>query len=173
MSHDVVLKPPLHARLSRRGTAEIELVLSVVVLISILMLIVGATKLAVARLDTARSAQSEAFLDATTAPTPAYADDSQLPPIDGIATVRPRTSKTEPTFRDPPPKSRSNAGNHQTLPPFTIGGKAGPAGPPWSYPAYPVGAADLTATEQWFVDYITESHAPLINPLRLAPSWTP
>src|SRR5690349_14017865 len=73
----------------RRGTAEIELILSVAVLMTIMFLALGAMRLAAARLSTARTANVEAFRNATVESTPMYTGDPGLPPVDGIGAVRP------------------------------------------------------------------------------------
>jgi hypothetical protein len=155
-----------------RGTAEIELILSVVLLITIMMLALGAMHLATARLDTANNATFQAFNNANTGQTPQYTDDGDLPPIDGIGSVRPgmpnRTHVPRPTTQ-----VSVYAGDKQTLPPVTIGGKAGLTSPAWTYSAYPVGGNDEQATQQWFLNDAAESHTYLTDPLRLAPPWTP
>jgi hypothetical protein len=160
-------KPPRH-----RGTASIELILSVVLLITIMMLGLGAMHLATARLDTSNNATFEAFSNATTGQTPQYTDDGDLAPIDGIGSIRPgmpnRTHVPRPTTQ-----VSVYAGDNQTLPSTTIGAKAGLTSPAWTYSAYPVGGADEQATQQWFLDDAAESHTYLTDPLRLAPPWTP
>ena len=160
-------KPP-----RRRGTASIELILSVVLLITIMMLGLGAMHLATARLDTSNNATFEAFSNATTGQTPQYTDNGDLTPIDGIGSVRPgmpnRTHVPRPTTQ-----VSVYAGDNQTLPSTTIGAKAGLTSPAWTYGAYPVGGNDEQATQQWFLDDAAESHTYLTDPLRLAPPWTP
>ena len=156
----------------RRATADIELILSVGLMVTILMLGLGAMHLAIARLDTSNQATFEAFNNATTGQNPMYTDDSDLTPIDGIGSIRPgmpnRTHVPKPTQQ-----VSVYAGSGQTLAPVTIGSKAGLASPPWTYSAYPVGNADEDATQQWFLDDASESHTFLTDPLRLAPAWTP
>ncbi|QOV88401.1 hypothetical protein [Humisphaera borealis] len=155
----------------RRGTAEIELVLSVVVMITLLMLTLGAMKIAIARLDTANTAEFEAFYDATSAQDPQYTGYSDLTPIGGVGNVRPglpdRTHVAKPTAR-----VTISTGNRESLTTET-GGKAGLISPAWNYSGYPVGSADHVVTGGWFGDYANESHGQLTDPLRLAPAWTP
>jgi hypothetical protein len=157
---------------ARRGTAEIELILSVVVLLTVMFLALGAMRIAAARLSTARTANVEAFRNATIDATPMYTGDGGLPPVDGVGAVRPGLPNRTHV---PRPKQDVSvaAGDRQTLPPVTVGGKAGTAGPPWTYSAYPVGGQDEADTEQWFLDDAAESHTNLTDPLRLAPAWTP
>jgi len=167
-----VLVYAAHRISHHRGTAEIELILSVVLLITILMLSLGAMRIAVERLNTSNAATFEAFSNATTGQTPQYTDDTDLVPIDGIGSIRPglpnRTHVPRPTTQ-----VSVYAGNKETLPAATIGAKAGLASPAWTYSAYPVGGADAQATQQWFLDDAAESHTYLSDPLRLAPAWTP
>src|SRR4051812_36566113 len=71
----------------RRGTAEFELILSVVVLLTVMFLALGAMRIAVARLGTARTAGVEAFRNATVESTPMYTGDGGLTPVDGVGAV--------------------------------------------------------------------------------------
>ena len=165
-------KPPLIInRPLRRGTAEIELVLSIVVLISLLMLTLGAMKIAIARLDTANTAEFEAFFDATSAQDPQYTGSSDLAPIEGVGASRPglpnRTHVAKPTA-----EVTISTGNRDALT-TTVGGRAGLASPAWNYSAFPVGSADRAVTGGWFSDHVNESHGQLTDPLRLAPAWKP
>src|SRR5688572_17277546 len=123
-------------RRSRRGTAEIELILSVVVLITIMMLAIGAMRIGMARLETARSATFEAFRNATTDPVPLYTGDGDLEPIPGVGSVRPGLPNRTHVPR-PEAEVTVYAGNKESLPPVTVGGRAGLASPPWTYSAYP------------------------------------
>jgi hypothetical protein len=156
----------------RRGTADIELMLGTAILVTVLMLVLGAMKIAVARLEMSRTATFEAFENATSDPVPQYTGDGELQPLDGITSVRPglpnRTHVPRPTK-----EVSVYAGNKETLPPFKLGARAGLAGPPWAFSAYPVGGQDLTDTQNWFLNYGSESHTWLTDPLRLAPPWTP
>src|SRR3954468_2737276 len=135
---------------SRPGTAEIELILSVAVLMTVMFLAMGAMKIAAARLSTARTANVEAFRNATVESTPMYTDDSGLTPVDGVGAVRPGLPNRTHVPREKQDVS-VYAGNKETLPPVTVGGKAGVAGPPWTYSAYPVGGQDAADTAQWFL----------------------
>ena len=154
------------------GTADIELILSAVVLITILMLALGAMQIGIARLDTARSATFEAFSNATTGATPQYTGDSDLQPIDGIGSVRPGLPNRTHVPR-PETDVAVYAGNKQTLPTATVGSKTGLASPAWIFSAYPVSGQDETDTEQWFLQDASESHTFLTDPLRLSPAWEP
>jgi hypothetical protein len=143
------------------------------VLVTILMLALGAMRIGVARLDTAGTASFEAFRNATSGPVPLYTDDRDLAPIDGTGAVRPGLPNRTHVPR-PEQTVSVYAGNNETLPDVTVGAKAGLAGPPWTYSAYPVGGQDRADTEQWFLDYAGESHTTdLGDPLRLAPAWAP
>lgn len=155
----------------RRGTAEIELILSVTILISILVLTVSAMRIGVARLDTVGQAVRDAFRDATVERNPRHTGDGELSPLEGIGSVRsgmPNRTHVRRAER----KVAVNTGD-TPMPDVTVGGKAGLAGPSWTFPAYPVGGGDRAETEGWFMDYVGESHDELTDPLRLAPAWTP
>ena len=161
---------PFHRH--RRGTAEFELILSVVVLSTILMLSIGAMRVGMARMETARNAQFEAMKDAITAQSPQYTGDPRLQPIGGVGEVRPgfpnRTHVPRPTA-----DVTVQDGNNGTLPPITVGGSAGLASPAWTYWGYPLGSEDRDASENWVRGYVTESHGDIVAPLRLAPAWEP
>ena len=163
---------PAGAAARRRAVAEIELILSAVVLITVLVLSLGAMKIGLARLDTAHGAAFEAFHNATADPTPQYTGDADLAPIDGTASERGGLPNRTHVPR-PAAEVDVYAGNKQSLPPVQVGGKAGLAGPAWTYSAYPVGGQDQDATRQWFLDYAAESHTFLDDSLRLAPAWRP
>lgn len=162
---------PTRFAFARKGTAEIELVLSIVVLITLLTLTVGAMRIALARLDTANTAQFEVQFDATSSEDPQLTGRGDLTPIDGIGASRPglpqRTHVATPTA-----EVRVSAGNREQIE-TTVGGKAGLISPAWNFAAYPVGGSDRDVTGDWFGTYTEESHGQLVSPLRLAPAWQP
>jgi len=155
----------------RAGTAEIELVLAVMVLVTLLMLTLGAMRIAVARLDTANEAQFEAFQDATAAATPRHADGSDLEPLPGVGQFRPGLANRTHVVR-PTTQVVVSAGNRESIS-AEVGGRAGLPSPAWTYWAFPVGGDDRATTAGWFEEHADESHGPLADPLRLAPSWKP
>ncbi len=155
----------------RRGTAEIELVFSVVVLICIFMLLGSGVKLMLARLEMVQTADFQAMQNATAGGTPQYTDDADMPAIDGIGAVQPGLPNRMHVPR-PNTSVTVNAGNGQTQAPVQIGSYAAVGSPSWTYSAWPVGS-DQSATEQWFESFADESHSELVAPLGLAPVWTP
>src|SRR5512140_1312292 len=73
----------------RSGSADIELLLGVIVIITVLLLVRSSFKLAIARLDTSETALYEAQHNATGDSPPQYTDDGSLPPVGGFVDVRP------------------------------------------------------------------------------------
>ncbi len=154
----------------RRGTAEIELLLSAMVLISLLLVVRSAMKIALGRMGTTANSSFTAIHNATAGSTPQYIDDQDLQAIDGVGSVRPGLPS-----RMHVPRLTLPISVHSTNPPVhvvNIGSSAAVAGPPWIFSAYPV-PNDQQATQQWFLNYVDDSHSELIGPLLMAPAWTP
>ena len=157
---------------ARRGTAEIELLLSIIVLISILMLVVGTVHIGMARLNTVEDAAYRALGNAATGGTPLYTNDPALSEITTIADIRPGMPNRTHVVVSQKQVSVSPSVN-QTLPPTNVHAYAGAISPAWTFSAYPAIATDSQATQTWFETYVTESHQELIDPLVLAPPWAP
>ncbi len=160
----------------RRGTAEIELLLSISVLIVLLNGTIFFRKLGHARLGGLQTTGFEAFQDATQANPPQYATNPVDSPVDGFTSVRPGLPNRlhEPKISTPVSVvfiDQSNPQNSSTTNATMVASSALPS-PSWTFPAYP-DSADETATSQWFQNYVQESHQELIDPLGLAPAWTP
>ena len=155
----------------RRGTAEVELLLSVIVLLALLFLVRGGYQLMLARMDMIHTAGFRAMQEATASGNPQYTDDGDMPALDGIDAVRPGLPNRMHVPRLTTTVS-IDSGANQTLSPKTVGGMAAVASPSWTYSAWPVGS-DRSATTQWFQTYADESHSELVYPLGLAPVWTP
>ena len=154
----------------RRGTAEIELLVSAFVLIGMLFTVKSALTIAQARVTATTAANFHAFNDATAARDPRYSEDQEMQPIDGIGAMRPGLPN-----RMHVPRLVDKIYNVGTTPPvhmFDLHTSAAVLGPPWIFSAYPV-QGDQQATRQWFMDYVDESHSELISPLLLAPAWNP
>ncbi len=154
-----------------RASADIELLVSSVVLITILFLSLSAMKIGVARLQTVHTAVVNVFHDATVEPTPQYLQDPSALNIDGIAVVRPGLP-TRVHITHPSTTVKVTAGKDDTPSPAQIGATAALISPTWTFSCYPV-TADQTIVEKWFTDYADESLSALRDPLGLAPSWTP
>lgn len=154
----------------QRGTSEIELLVVCLLLIVIMNATVFCRQLGSARLGGQQIAAEEAFHDATQAAVPVYADDAANPPTDGFASVRPGLPNRLHVPHDLTNVALANASSG--FAPVTLKASAALAGPSWTYPAYP-DSGDEAATSQWFLDYVAESHQELVDPLGLAPPWTP
>jgi len=157
--------------LSRRGTAEIEMILICTILITLLMLAMGAMRIGVARLGTTASASFQAFNDATASGNPQFTGDAAVPPIDGVDTIRPGFPNrvSDPTASANPAGGTGMAGVGYSA---NVGFQAAAISPTWNYSGFPVGS-DQTFNSQWLTSYVDESHANLYVPLGLAPAWTP
>ena len=156
----------------RRGVAEIELLLIVTVFITLLMLTRGAMQLGLARLESSETAALEAYQDASANSPPAYTSDPALQMITGYSDLRPGLPNRVHVTR-PEKDVTVFSGTDEPLPPFTVGAKAGFAGPAWAFSAYPAGQTDYDQHGTWFDNYVDESHVELITPLGLAPAWPP
>ncbi len=141
-----------------------------VVLVSLLLMSMGAMKIGVARLSESRDVTYKAFNDATAGAPPQYTADATVTPIPGIESLRPTlplrvsqpTDSTDVTVLTG--NSRFNA---------TVGATAAVISPSWTCNGYPVGQEDQQATLQWMQSYIDESHSNVNYPLGLAPAWPP
>jgi hypothetical protein len=159
------------ARGRRRGIVEIELLLTITLIVAILFLMRGAMNIALARMQTSQSAGFLAFHDVLAAPAPQYTAPSGLREIVGIGAVRPAL----PSRVHAPYELRDVVVRGGDVAPITavqIGGKSGLIGPFWSYSGHPF-YADRSAVELWFLEYVGESHEEFIGPLMLAPPWPP
>ena len=158
----------------RRGVAEIELLLVICVIITLLMLTRGAMQLGLARLDTAETAAVEVNKDATDHHhPPMYTNDPSLQMVTGYSNIRPGLPNRVHVLWPEKQVTIYTGDSSQPPSPFTVGGKAGMMGPPWAYSGFPAGPMDVDALAAWFDDYVSESHEELIAPLGLAPSWRP
>jgi hypothetical protein len=160
--------PPEH----RRGTAEIELLLSILVLISILLLVSAGARIGLARLNALQTVENQALGNAATGQIPLYIGDPALTEVTAEWDDRPGL----------PNRSHVAHAQHQitiltgggeSIPPANISALAGAISPGWTMSAYPVGGSDESMTANWFDGFIADSHPELVAPLLLAPSWTP
>lgn len=157
---------------TRAGTAEIELLLLVVIFITLLMLVKGSMELGLARLQTAEDALLQVFRDATMASPPQYDADQSLRTVIGYGEIRPGLPLRSHVSR-PERDVTIYGGDKEPLPPFTVGASAALPSPAWAYSGHPYVPADRQATQFWFEDYVPESHSELIEPLGLAAPWPP
>ncbi|MEI8196316.1 MAG: hypothetical protein WCI73_10435 [Phycisphaerae bacterium] len=161
----------------QRGTADIEMLLAVLLLITFLFLLKGLGSLGMSRLEGTGLARFAAFHDATAADLPVYSPEKisvagqDTTPYPGYLTLRgqpylplrmhvPRLTKEVKVF----------AGD-QFLDPVTLHSDAMLPSPAWTINAYPV-IGDRSITQTWFENYANESVANLRTPLELAAPWT-
>jgi hypothetical protein len=165
---------------SPRGTAEIELILIIPILLALLFLAKGSLGLGAARLQNGFQAEQTAYSDATT-PTAAPADSASgnLAPTVGFVSDLPNLPDTLPN------RMHVSTGTvnytpaaHVPLNPITMTEQAAFASPAWAYSAWPAGNSggfqDSTATDNWFSDYAAQVRDnTAITALGLSPSSPP
>lgn len=154
----------------RRGTAEIELLLSVFALVGILLLTLAAVRIALARLSTADESSLRAARYVATGEE--AGDTEPFTPTTGYTNIRPGLPNRAFAPRNTQSVTITQGGENASTT-ITLKGTAAAIAPAWTYPADPTGGADYAANEQWFSNYIDESHGALIGPLQLAPAWPP
>jgi hypothetical protein len=162
-----------NARTARtRGTAEIELLLSILVLISILLLVSAGARIGLARLNSLQTVENQALGNAATGNVPLYTDDPALPEVTREWDDRPGLpNRTHVAHAQQQVTILTGGG--ESVPPANISAIAGAISPGWTMSAYPVGGGDESMTATWFDGFIADSHPELPAPLLLAPSWKP
>ena len=164
----------------RRGTAEIETLILVPVLLGIIALIYAAYNIGSGRLHNAFNAEQQAYRDAT-APiaTPADASTGLLTPVDPFTAELPQLADELPDrvyVSELTPKIIP--ATNLPLDPITLDDKAAFPAPAWAYSAWPsgngYGFADRAATQGWFADYTGQVRTPAITAaLGLSPATPP
>jgi len=157
-----------------RGTAEIELLLVIPILLTLLFITRGLLYLGEGRLQNVWDAEQKAYSDAIHNAPPRHTNGSLQPP-DGFSYVRSGL-----------PNRMSQHNNSVTvtyapnipLRPVTLTDTAAFVAPGWSYSAFPVHNSggnynDATTTRDWYADYVGEVRTPLEDPLGLSPSNPP
>lgn len=164
--------PPRQRRCPRRGTAEIELILSVVLLIGLLMLIATAMRLGAARLEIIRSADFLVFQNVTEGPTPQYDNDPSITPIEGFGAVRPGMPNRMHAIHQAKdvPLLTGSASNQPTA---RVDASAAVLSPSWNYSSYPFQSIDRATTQDWYERYAADPRYGLEWSLGLAPAWPP
>jgi hypothetical protein len=155
-----------------RGTAEIELLLSVLVLLAILMLVWGGAKIGLARLDTATDVETKALGNAATGSPPQYTEDPDLTEVTTEWDVKPGLPNRTHVARAQATVPLTTGSATDSLPPAKVSAIAGAISPGWAMTGYPV-ASDEATMQSWFEQYINDSHPELIAPLILSPDWRP
>ena len=154
---------------SRRGTAEIETLLVIPILLFLLMLVAAEAKLGTSRLSTVFSANEMAYRDATAARSPAYAPNSELDPVAGIGVVKPGLPERMHVADASSAVAMNLFGDSKTV---NLKSSAAYASPAWAFSAWPA-EGDAQATENWFTDYANEVRQNVQDPLELSNPWTP
>jgi hypothetical protein len=154
---------------SRRGAAEIELLLAIPLLVTILWLIWGTLRIGALRLLTTQSAHYNAFADATVRDTPLIASDAASQDLgaldDGLPALPNRVH-----LADSNDTLAINPGALRALPRITIHHTAQTISPPLSFSSYPV-VTDHQALFDWFTAYADEATADIRYPLGLSDTW--
>src|SRR5262245_11869655 len=132
----------------RRGTAEIELLMVIPLLLVLLFITKGTLQLGEARLRNAFDAEQQASTDDISSAPPTDTNRN-LQPIDGIASVRPGLPNR---MHDREQSRIVTPWQHVPLNKITLTEHAAFAAPAWAYTAFPVhdaggGFNDATATQ--------------------------
>jgi hypothetical protein len=156
------------SRKCQRGNAEIELLLVIPLLLTILFLIGGTLSLGKARLTNAYNAENDAYTQ--TVSGIGFAPSNDPVPPDGINAVRPALPNRY-VLAD---ELRNVTINElDASPTFRLNTRAILLDPAWHYSAWPQ-SADRPAIQDWFDAYVAESHPPVVvNALGLQPAWPP
>jgi hypothetical protein len=162
--------PPRH----HRGTAAIELMLVIPVLLTMIFLVGANLKLGGARIRNVFNAETDAYRDATVTASPSLADNPILAPTDGFDSLpyqsdlptRVHISATQSTA------TLALQGAGRPTSPITLTDQSAFIAPAWGYSGYPV-TADTQTMAAWFDTYASEARSQYQDPLGLAPSSPP
>src|SRR4051812_13153044 len=121
----------------RRGTAEIELLLVIPILLGFLFLVGGAMKLGAFRIENIFSAEEKAYRDATASQDPLYSPNGPAP-IDGITSIKPGLPNRMPRADFAEGGSVDLYLGSTQPPPVPLHDNAAFAAPAWSYSTWPV-----------------------------------
>ncbi|HEY4330484.1 MAG TPA: hypothetical protein VGN88_12165 [Phycisphaerae bacterium] len=152
----------------RRGTAEIELLLVIPILLTLLLLANGALSIGGAKLANVFNAENDAYGQVVAGR--GLSPSANPVPVDGINGVRPSL----PNRFDMADEFKNVTVNGVDVPfNVTQNDRAIFLDPAWHYSSWPNGG-DRPAIQQWFDDYVGESHpANLVSSLGLAPAGPP
>jgi hypothetical protein len=162
-------------RIYSRGTAEIELLIVCIILLSLLLITAGMLRIGGARLAAVQDASFQAMHDATEAGNPQFADNATPQPIGGIGDIRPALPNRVHTTHPIIPVRGLTGGEGGTFR-TRAGAKAAAISPTWAFSGYPVGANDRGMLEAWFEEYVFEPpniDASIRSSLGLAEPWQP
>ncbi len=167
-----VTKPRRRPARARRGSAEIEALFAFMLFLSLIFLSRGAMRIGLARLATSEKSAFNAFHDAISADPPAYDNQPSMQPVTSYIDIRPGLPNRVHAAREASTISERTGETSDSPMTVTVGAQAALPGPAWAFSAYP-NSADSDLHADWFENYVAESHEELIDPLGLAPAWTP
>lgn len=157
----------------RRGSAEIELLIACVILLSLLLLVAGTTRGGAARLTATQQAAYQAFHDATESSAPLYTNDPAAQPIQNtIADL----SSDRVHAPHPTAQARGLTGGDGRSFSVTVGARAAAISPAWAYSGYPIGQSDQAVLQRWFDDRVRDAAGidePTRTALGLSDPWQP
>jgi hypothetical protein len=155
-----------------RGTAEIELLLVIPLLLTMLFLAGANLTLGGARIRNVFNAETAAYRDATVEGNPALAGDGALPVVDAFGSLPPGLPSRTHVSQPQATADLALAGNGGGTTRVKLTDRSAFVAPAWGYAGYPV-EADGERTAGWFADYASQARGPLEDPLGLQPSSPP
>jgi hypothetical protein len=156
----------------RRGTAEIELMLVIPLLLTMLFLVGANLTLGGARIRNVFSAETAAYRDATVEGNPTLTGDGSLPVVDGFSSLPEGLPSRTHVSRPQATADVALGGSGGGTTSVTLTDRSAFVAPAWGYAGYPV-QGDGATTAAWFADYASQARGPLEDPLGLAPSSPP
>jgi hypothetical protein len=162
-----------------RGTAEIELLLVIPLLLTLLFITKGTLRLGEARMKNVFDAQQDAYSDAIARSSqPRLYANGSLAPIPSIADTLNKSPDLPNRMHDRDSTVTVTPAAPIPLKPVALTDSAAFAGPAWAYTAWPVHDAggafnDATTTNEWFSNYAEEKKSVVEQPLGLAAPTPP
>ena len=170
-SHAIVAPPCLRIFVvkSPRGTAEIELLLVIPILLAILFLAGGSLKLGAARLANVYNAENDAYAQVVSGR--GFFPSSDPAPFEGFdAPLLPNRFALADENLAVPLTQQQTANGNATI---HFNDRAIFLDPSWHYSSWPQ-TGDRPAIQAWFDAYVAESHPPdLVQSLGLQPPTPP
>jgi hypothetical protein len=157
----------------RRGTADVELLMTIIIMLFTLFVAWGAGRIARLRLQVSDEAHTAAVRDAIASTSVQDATDSTVNPMtgeDGNSLSDPLPNRVHTTSKSGTITLQVPNGQPQHAYTLTFGGSS--ISPAWTYTAYPFDS-DKANTQSWYENQTGTYHQPLEGPLQLKPVWTP
>jgi len=157
---------------TRRGTADIELILLAGLFIFLILMSAAMRQVVSNRITLTRTTLFEVLGNANRGTVPEYENTTNIQPVIQMEALRP----TLPNRVHAQIKSREvpvNLGQGIDIGPVTIVNRAAVVGSSWSGSGYPFREPDRTMMIDWFNQYALESHAFLAPSIGLADSYPP